>query len=90
MWMMMILYGCVDETQSILKLRHNPDGHCVNQLKQGDVYKDYDVDIMDSNAKDYLRSLKITYIRQLLLWGCLARAILDIGSCELHSYMRIR
>uniref|UniRef100_A0A7S1ZAU1 EGF-like domain-containing protein n=2 Tax=Ditylum brightwellii TaxID=49249 RepID=A0A7S1ZAU1_9STRA len=65
-------YGCVDETPPVLKLRHDPDGNGVNRLKQGDRYEEHAVDIIDDNAEDYLRSLKITYSHPLPP-GCLSK-----------------
>jgi len=61
-------YGCVDESPPILKLR--PVDGQVMQLTQGDFYKEYAVDIIDENAEEYLRSLRITY-SQPLPPGCL-------------------
>lgn len=63
-------YGCVDESPPILRLRHDPDRDQTLRLKQGDNYQEYMVDIIDENAEDYLRSLKISYSRPLPN-GCL-------------------
>ncbi|CAJ1962401.1 unnamed protein product [Cylindrotheca closterium] len=63
-------YGCVDESPPTLRLRHDPDRDQTLRLKQGDVYQEYMVDILDENAEDYLRSLKISYSRPLPT-GCL-------------------
>ena len=63
-------YGCVDETPPILKLRHDPRLDKTLRLKQGDVYEEYAVDIIDENAEDYLRELRISYSQPLPL-GCL-------------------
>ena len=63
-------YGCVDENPPLMKLRHDPDGDQTLRLKQGDVYKEYAVDIEDENAEEYMRSLKIAYSRPLP-YGCL-------------------
>jgi len=58
-------FGCVDEQPPILKLRNDPKGDKINRLRQGDTYREYAVDVIDENAEDYLRSLKITYSRPL-------------------------
>ena len=58
-------FGCVDEQPPILKLRNDPNGDKINRLRQGDTYKEYAVDVIDENAEDYLRSLKIAYSRPL-------------------------
>ena len=63
-------YGCVDESPPVLKLR--PDGKETMMLKQGDFYKEHAVDVIDENAEEYLRSLRITY-SQPLPPGCLVR-----------------
>lgn len=63
-------YGCVDESPPTLKLRHDPRKDQTLRLKQGDIYQEYMVDIIDENAEDYLRSLKISYSRPLPM-GCL-------------------
>lgn len=65
-------YGCVDESPPILRLKHDPDGDSTTRLKQGDVYKEHAVDIIDDNAEAYMRSLKITY-SQPLPPGCLTK-----------------
>lgn len=65
-------YGCVDETPPVMKLRHDPDGNGTLRLKQGDVYKEYAVDIVDDNAEEYLRSLRISYSKPLPP-GCLTK-----------------
>jgi hypothetical protein len=54
-------YGCVDVSPPILKLRNDPAGDLTLRLKQGDEYREYMVDIIDENAEDYLRSLKISF-----------------------------
>ena len=72
-------YGCVDGSPPILKLRHDPNHDGITRLTQGDNYKEYAVDIIDDNAEDYLRSLKITYSRPLPP-GCLAH----IGSFHVN------
>lgn len=64
-------FGCVDEKPPILKLRHDSRKDGITRLKQGDSYKEYAVDVIDDNAEDYLRSLKIAYSRPLPP-GCLA------------------
>eukprot|EP00547_Thalassionema_nitzschioides_P013779 CAMPEP_0194246210 /NCGR_PEP_ID=MMETSP0158-20130606/14660_1 /TAXON_ID=33649 /ORGANISM="Thalassionema nitzschioides, Strain L26-B" /LENGTH=920 /DNA_ID=CAMNT_0038982061 /DNA_START=43 /DNA_END=2805 /DNA_ORIENTATION=- len=58
-------YGCVDESPPVLKLRHDPEGNQIMRLKQGDFYKEFAVDIIDENAEEYLRSLRITYSKPL-------------------------
>jgi hypothetical protein len=63
-------YGCVDVNPPTLRLRNDPLGERVLRLKQGDEYREHMVDIVDENAEDYLRSLKITYSRPLPP-GCL-------------------
>ena len=63
-------YGCVDESPPVLRLR--PDGQDTMTLRQGDFYKEHAVDIMDENAEEYLRSLRITY-SQPLPPGCLVQ-----------------
>ena len=63
-------YGCVDVNPPTLKLRNDPRGDQVLRLKQGDEYREHMVDIVDDNAEDYLRSLKVTY-SQPLPSGCL-------------------
>jgi hypothetical protein len=63
-------YGCVDVNLPTLKLRNDPQGDKTLRLKQGDEYREYMVDIVDDNAEDYLRSLKVTYSRPLPP-GCL-------------------
>mmetsp|Transcript_1633 Transcript_1633/g.2319 ORF Transcript_1633/g.2319 Transcript_1633/m.2319 type:complete len:950 (+) Transcript_1633:57-2906(+) len=65
-------FGCVDETPPILKLNNDPLKDSTLHLKQGDIYKEYAVQIIDDNAEDYLRSLKITYSRPLPP-GCLTQ-----------------
>jgi hypothetical protein len=63
-------YGCVDESPPLMQLNHDPIGDKLLRLKQGDVYKEFAVDIADENAEEYLRSLKITYSRPIP-HGCL-------------------
>jgi len=58
-------FGCVDESPPTLKLRHDEDNDGITYLKQGDKYKEYAVDVIDENAEDYKRSLKIAYSRPL-------------------------
>jgi hypothetical protein len=65
-------YGCVDERPPLLRLKNDPLGDHTLRLKQGDVYKEYAVEILDENAEEYLRSLKIAY-SQALPHGCLTR-----------------
>jgi hypothetical protein len=65
-------YGCVDESPPEMKLNHDVNGDSILRLKQGDVYKEYAVDIQDENAEEYLRSLKIAYSRPLPN-GCLTQ-----------------
>ena len=63
-------YGCVDVNPPTLKLRNDPSGDQILRLKQGDEYREHMVDIVDDNAEDYLRSLKVTYSKPLPP-GCL-------------------
>ena len=65
-------YGCVDETPPVLKLRGDQRGDGILRLKRGDTYKEYAVDIVDENAEDYDRSLRISYSKPLPP-GCLTR-----------------
>jgi hypothetical protein len=71
-FMMHEKYGCVDERPPLLRLKNDPIGDQILRLKQGDVYKEYAVDIQDENAEEYLRSLKIAY-SQPLPHGCLTK-----------------
>ena len=64
-YMMHEKYGCVDESPPVLRLKHDPQGDHTLRLKQGDVYKEYAVEIQDENAEEYLRSLKIAYSEPL-------------------------
>jgi len=75
-------YGCVDESPPLLHLRPDPTHGTdpqtgITHLSQGDKYEEYGVDVVDDNAEEYLRSLKIAYSRPLPQ-GCL----LDLG--EFH------
>jgi hypothetical protein len=63
-------YGCVDESPPLIKLKHDPYGDQTLRLKQGDVYKEYMVEIEDANAEEYMRSLKIDYSIPMP-YGCL-------------------
>ena len=63
-------YGCVDVNPPTLKLRNDRRGDQILRLKQGDEYREHMVDIVDDNAEDYLRSLKVSY-SQPLPPGCL-------------------
>jgi hypothetical protein len=63
-------FGCVDESPPILRLKSDPDGDRILRLKQGDVYKEFAVEIQDENSEEYLRSLKIAYSKPLPS-GCL-------------------
>lgn len=68
-------YGCVDESPPILNIRPDPTHGTdkrtgITHLSQGDKYEEYGVDIIDDNAEEYLRSLKIAYSRPLPQ-GCL-------------------
>lgn len=65
-------YGCVDENPPTLKLRHDPNNDKTLRLKQGDEYREYLVDIVDDNAEEYMRSLKVSY-SQPLPPGCLTQ-----------------
>ncbi|KAL3922600.1 MAG: hypothetical protein SGILL_002120 [Bacillariaceae sp.] len=58
-------YGCVDVNPPTLKLRNDPQGDKTLRLKQGDDYQESFVDIVDDNAEDYLRTLKVTYSHPL-------------------------
>ncbi len=58
-------FGCVDESPPTLKLRHDENNDGITYLKQGDKYKEFAVDVIDENAEDYKRSLKIAYSRPL-------------------------
>ena len=60
----------MDETAPVLKLRNDPRGDQILRLAQGDLYKEYAVDVLDENAEDYLRSLRISYSIPLP-YGCL-------------------
>jgi hypothetical protein len=62
----------VDESPPILNLIHDPNGDFTLRLKQGDVYQEHSVQILDRNAEEYKRKLKITY-SQPLPTGCLTR-----------------
>lgn len=64
-------YGCVDKTPPLLKLKHDPNNDKTLRLKQGDIYHEYAVEIVDDNAEDYMRSLKIAYSTPLPK-GCLS------------------
>lgn len=55
-----------------MRLKHDLNDDHVLRLKQGDVYKEYAVDIQDENAEEYLRSLKIAY-SQPIPYGCLTQ-----------------
>jgi len=73
-------YGCVDENPPLLNLRPDPVHGTdlrtgITHLIQGARYEEYGVDVIDDNAEEYLRSLKITYSRPLPQ-GCL----LDMGT----------
>lgn len=63
-------YGCVDESPPTLRLKNDPRGDGILRLKQGDFYQEYAVDILDENAEEYLRSLKVSYSHPLPQ-GCL-------------------
>lgn len=63
-------YGCVDSNPPKLKLLNDPNGDGVMRLKQGDEYKESLVEIIDDNAEDYERSLKVAYSEPLPP-GCL-------------------
>jgi len=69
-------YGCVDESPPILTLRPDPThpfdpNTGITHLSQGDRYEEYGVDVVDDNAEEYLRSLKMSYSRPLPQ-GCLS------------------
>mmetsp|Transcript_52100 Transcript_52100/g.125807 ORF Transcript_52100/g.125807 Transcript_52100/m.125807 type:complete len:930 (+) Transcript_52100:143-2932(+) len=63
-------YGCVDSNPPKMKLLNDPHGDGVMRLKQGDEYKESMVEIVDANAEDYQRSLKVAYSKPLPP-GCL-------------------
>ena len=65
-------FGCVDESPPKLRLNNDPNGDGVLRLKQGDFYQESAVEILDSNAEEYLRSLKVSYSHPLPQ-GCLAK-----------------
>ena len=65
-------YGCVDMNPPLLKLRCDHDGDGITKLKQGDTYVECAIDVVDENAEDLMRSLKITY-SEPLLHGCLTK-----------------
>jgi len=77
-------YGCVDESPPVLKLRNDPQGDQTLRLKQGDFYKEFAVDIIDENAEDYIRKLRISYSEPLPP-GCLA----SIGSFHVNYTIAI-
>lgn len=62
-------YGCVDMNPPELRLRNDPNGDHILRIRQGEVYQEAAVEILDENAEEYLRSLKITY-SQPLPHGC--------------------
>lgn len=63
-------YGCVDETPPTLRLNEDQRNDKTLKLKQGDFYKEYGVKILDANAEDYHRNLRISY-SEPLPQGCL-------------------
>lgn len=63
-------YGCVDSTPPRLELRGVDRDH---RMLLGDVYKEHGVDIVDDNAEDYARSLRIRYHEAISPGKCLAR-----------------
>jgi len=65
-------HGCVDSSPPVLRLKHDPNGDRTLRLRQGDLYKEYAVEVQDENAEEYLRSLKIAYSRPLPQ-GCLTK-----------------
>ena len=65
-------YGCVDESPPLMSLNNDPNGDQILRLRQGDVYKEYAVNIQDENAEEYLRSLNIAYSRPVTQ-GCLTK-----------------
>jgi hypothetical protein len=76
-------YGCVDEHPPLLQIRPYPDhsyaDNSITRLIQGDKYEEHGVDIIDDNAEEYLRSLKIEYSRPLPQ-GCL----LEMGQFQVN------
>eukprot|EP00804_Cyclotella_cryptica_P014414 CCRYP_004765-RB/>CCRYP_004765-RB protein AED:0.06 eAED:0.06 QI:568/1/1/1/0.66/0.5/4/954/956 len=77
-------YGCIDEHPPVLHIRPYP-GHTddrdasVTRLSQGDRYEEHGVDIIDDNAEEYFRSLRISYSKPLPQ-GCL----LEIGQFDVN------
>ena len=69
-------YGCVDLTPPTLQLRCDSNNRGLNTLKRGDVYEECAVDILDENAEEYARNLKISYSRPLSPGRCLT----DLGT----------
>lgn len=65
-------FGCVDSKPPLLTLRCDPDGDGITKLRQGDIYTECAIDVIDENAEDLMRSLKITY-SEPLLHGCLRK-----------------
>lgn len=77
-------YGCVDEHPPLLHIRPYPgatskEDASTTRLVQGDKYEEHGVDIIDDNAEEYLRSLKIEYSRPLPQ-GCL----LEMGQFKVN------
>ena len=67
-------FGCVDENPPVLHIRpapsHTDPKTGITRLVQGEKYEEHGVDVIDDNAEEYLRSLKIAYSRPLPQ-GCL-------------------
>lgn len=66
-------YGCIDLTPPTLQLRCDTDNTAITVLQRGDIYQECAVDIVDDNAEDYARSLKIAYSAPLSPGRCLAK-----------------
>lgn len=65
-------FGCVDLTPPRLKLRCDDNNDGLMVLKRGDLYTECAVDILDENAEEYARNLKIAYSRPMSPGKCLA------------------
>jgi hypothetical protein len=65
-------FGCVDERPPEMKLVEDPRGDKTLRLKQGDSYIEHGVRIVDANAEEYERMLRISY-SDPVAQGCLTR-----------------
>lgn len=63
-------FGCVDETPPTLKLNQDPHNDQTLRLKQGDTYEEYGIQILDRNAEDFGRNLRMSYSEPIPS-GCL-------------------